>query len=332
MGYELLDESGSKRRVQSFAPVGTAMPPEVLSLDELPEPAQHAPRPPRIRLPRTAKRDGTRHRWSPWVTAVTTIVALVAGVVGGAIWNQRRHDAAERRAVDVQAFGQVVNVSDDSAGITADVTVRVHNGGRAPVWVEPSHPIGLAAPGTNVVLLDKRTALAPDGDTTVSMRVTFDCSAAATSRPHLTVSDVRGTKRDVTVLDQTFAPLAVAGDVCQPQSDAPAMDLSVEGTATAPVLVATNSSARDGVLTASPGVEPHGFTWSLKPALPIALPSGATKKLRLTLDVPKCLPASEVSGAGYVEFLSTGPDGGTLVTGVDLSTVLGATWQRTCQR
>jgi hypothetical protein len=340
VGYEVLD-SGRAQRTADGAQ-GAPGPVDVVALDDLPDPGDDAFKPMPRQLPRWLT---TRPKQLTAKVAAVLATAAVLGVVGGAWWADHRADVAQlaRARSAVNAFSLVVGVDGHDAGTghVADLTLRVFNLGAQPLTIVPSKSgARLSATSPIVSLITGDGTVRPGRDALVRVQLPLDCNALQSLRVRVPVRSPDGTVHPVDARSNDQGGLDVNPQgVCMQDDYVDPLPVSLTGSLTRPMLELTNTTDRPVTVSLDSGSpltqESSEFlALTTRPALPTVVPAGATKRLSVRIDVQGChrdLAALSYGGIGFLSLRVEGAPDGLTQTGIDLSTLVGASLERSCR-
>ena len=340
MGYEVLD-AGRAREPQTGA--SGYGPVDVVALEDLPDPVEHARRPPGPpRLPPWVRR--TAARISP-VLALVLVVAVAAGAAAGAWYAHRKAVSAQestaRGAANAFALAVGFDGFDDGSGQMANVSVRVFNVGPRPLSVAGSHGLGaLADTGVRVTVITGDGVVRPGRDALVRVRVPLNCDALESQlRVSVPVRSEDGTLHQVTVRDTDQGLLTqLPQSVCAQPGTSDPISVQLKGSLSDPVLELVSSSDKPVTVSLDSGspltqTASEFLAVTTRPALPITVPAGATRRLSLRLNVQGChrdLGALTDGSIGYFGLRLEGA-GDVSQMGVDVNALLGAALERSCR-
>jgi hypothetical protein len=353
MGYEVLDVGppgpppGGSGPDAQLAGSGGGVPgsphpaaePEVVDLDELPDPVPPPDPSPPSRL---AGPTAVRVR-----TAVVLAVVLAAGLVTGATWAgtvDRRERTAER-----QATLAVTALSDSWSRVrwirrpVVDVVVRVVNTGPLPVDVVGSSFGDPPRPGGPYVRsLGAGLRVGPGDELAVSMLQRLDCSSAVALTLELPIRTADGVVHQVAVRRGGPERL-LPRQVCLEGTEDLGVTGTVEGTLRHPMVQLRNPASRPVTILEDPLVplaQARPVIIRTTPRLPLSIAAGGTRWLTLEVRASGCTNLVEAQAAAHLGLiaLSNVPgsgQGSSLDTqrqpvDVDLSAVVGAAVQRAC--
>ncbi|MGN6613303.1 MAG: hypothetical protein ACTHLJ_16165 [Angustibacter sp.] len=340
MGYEVLDTG----RTSDGGGAGLG-PIDVVSLDDLPDPHEHAGRPPGPpRLPDWVRRAAARI--SP-VLALVLVAALAAGGATGAWVSHERAAAAQDNAARgaVNAFALAVGLDNGASSGTGKtqvpVAVRIFNVGSRPLTIAAAKGVGaLVDTGSRVTVVTGDGVVRPGRDALVRVRATLDCDAMESLKLSVPVRSEDGTLHQLTVRDSDQGMLSQTPQaVCNQETGVEPMSVQLKGTLREPVLEITNGTGQPATVSLDSGSPlTQGASQFLaittRPALPVTVAPGATRRLALRLDVNGChrdlTPLADGSGQSYIALRVDGA-GGVTQMGVDLSTLVGAALERSCR-
>lgn len=339
MGYEVLDTG----RTNDGGGAGLG-PVDVVSIDDLPDPHEHAGRPPGPpRLPDWVRR--TAARISP-VLAIVLVAALAAGIVTGAWFTHRRSTAAQETAArgEASAFALAVGLDshEEDSGPVAGIAVRVFNVGSRPLTIAAAKGVGaLVDTGSRVTVITGDGVVRPDRDALVRVRVPLQCDSLENLRLSVPVRSEDGTLHEVMVRDSdqgllSQSPQSLCAQSAQSQMDP--VSVRLIGTITQPLLELVNATDRRVTVSLDSGSPltqdaSQYLAVTTRPGLPVTVAPGATRRLALRLDVQGChrdLTPLADGGLGYFGLRIDGA-GDVSQMGIDVSALVGAALERSCR-
>lgn len=346
MGYEVLDAADGVAGRVSSSPYPSS---EIVALDDLPTPTS-SPEPRRPRAPRpmlTWLRTGPARR--VWV--LVTVAALL-GIGVGSWWTKQRAEQLQRlqaqSVVRVFASADSVDPSMPSqGGRFADITVRVVNLGPLPVTVAISPGTARPAVGSPTVAIVSGVPEVRSGDEALArIRLRLDCTSDRPLSPTLPVTTADGRTHQLPLrAGVNSTKQVIPRDLCANGMGEQALDASLAGTMTSPVLVLRNTSEQPLVVSLDSGspLTQYASTFlalTTVPALPINVPAHGATRLQLRLTVTGCrqnaADLASLGQYGYLGFQGESPAGplmgGTANAGVDVNALIGAAMARSCQR
>jgi hypothetical protein len=338
VGYEVIDTG----RTTDGGGAGLG-PIDVVSINDLPDPHEHAGRPPGgPRLPDWVRRAAARV--SP-ALAIVLVAALAAGIATGAWFSHRRAVATQESAAraGVNAFALAVGLD---SGANAEpgkeqiaVAVRIFNVGHRPFSVAAAKGGGaLVDTGSRVTVITGDGVVRPDRDALVRVRVPLHCDAMEAIKLSVPVRSEDGSLHQLTVRDTDQGLLSQTPQaICAQSSGVEPMSVQVKGTLDQPLLELTNSSEQPVTVSLDSGspltqMASQYLSVTTKPALPVSVAAGATRRLSLRLDVEGChrdLGRLADGGVGYFSLNLDSPNEMSQM-GVDLSALVGAALERSC--
>ncbi|KQX61640.1 hypothetical protein [Angustibacter sp. Root456] len=339
MGYEVLDSG----RTSDGGGAGLG-PIDVVSLDDLPDPHEHAGRPPGPpRLPHWVRQAAARI--SP-VLAIVLVGALVAGGAAGAWVAHRRAAATQESAARaaVSAFALAVGFDGGTTGesgqVQLPVSVRVFNVGSRPLTIAAAKGAGaLVDTSSRVTVATGDGVVQPGQDALVRVRVHLRCDSPEAVRLSVPVRSEDGTLHELTVRDSDQGMLSQTPQaICAQSSQVEPMSVQLIGTLAQPALELANSTEHPVTVSLDSGspltqAASQYLSVTTKPGLPVTVAAGATRRLTLRLDVQGChrdLGRLTDGGMGYFGLNVESPNELSQV-GVDVSALVGAALERSCR-
>lgn len=338
MGYEVLDTG----RTHDGGGAGVG-PVDVVSLDDLPDPQDHAGRPPGPpRLPDWMRRSA--ERISP-LLALVLVLALAAGAGAGAWAAHRRAAATQESAArgSVSAFALVVGFDSGASGapgqVQLPVAVRVFNVGTRPLRIAAATgPGALVDTSSRVTVVTGDGVVRPGNDALVRVRVSLQCDAMQAVRVSVPVRSEDGTLHEVNARDSDQGLLSQTPQaLCAQSSQVEPMSVRLKGTLAQPVLELVNGTDQPATVSLDSGspltqAASQYLSVTTKPALPVTVPAGATRRLTLRLDVQGCHRDLGPIADGGLGYFGLNIDGAQDISqlGVDVSALVGAALERSC--
>ncbi len=339
MGYEVIDTG----RTTDGGGAGLG-PIDVVSIDDLPDPHEHAGRPPGPpRLPDWVRR--TAARISP-ALAIVLASALAAGIGTGAWFSHRRAVATQESAAraGVNAFALAVGL--DSGASTEPgkeqivVAVRIFNVGHRPFSVAAAKGVGaLVDTGSRVTVITGDGVVRPDRDALVRVRVPLHCDAMEAIKVSVPVRSEDGSLHQLTVRDTDQGMLTQTPQaICSQAANVEPISARLTGTLSQPVLELTNSTDTPVTVTLDSGspltqAASQYLAVTTRPGMPATVAAGATRRLALRLDVQGCHHDLGPLADGRFSYFGLRVDGADAVSqvGVDVSALVGAALERSCR-
>jgi hypothetical protein len=349
MGFEVLDVGAPASTPTRSTPgdVRSAVEPDVLDLDGLPEPAEpDGYRPRRLGVP-----SWLRGRTVRGPSALAALLAvLLVGVVSGAAWAGHRHE--QQRTAERAATLAVTALADSWTRVpwtrrpVVDVVVRLVNTGPLPVDVVGSNLGDRPRTGRPYVRpLTDGLRVNRGGELAISVLQRIDCSSTTPLSIEVPVRTADGTVHPVTVLRGGPERL-VPQQVCDEATEDLGVTVTLQGSLDHPVAEIRNPTSTQIVLATDsllPLSQARPVSVSTTPRLPVAVAPNASRRLALSIRTWSCIKdGARLQAAGRLSLLAwvvpASSGGSTVDTSfgrrqpleLDVSALVGAAAQRAC--